>query len=65
MVAWDQRAGLRWFGEHVTLQIDSQDITAKDNYKTSMTTKLQHRHVKQGKTKQEGKQNHTAQYNSE
>jgi hypothetical protein len=45
--------------------MDSQDITAKDNYKTSMTTELQHRHIKQGNTKQEGKQNHRAQYNSE
>jgi hypothetical protein len=65
MVVWGQRARFRWFGEHVTLQIDSQGITAKDNYKTSMTTKLQDCHIKQGNRKQEGKQNHTAQYNSE
>jgi len=25
MVAWGQRAGVRWFGEHVTLHIVSQD----------------------------------------
>jgi len=65
MVAWGQRAELRCFGEHVTLQIDSQAITAKDNYKTSTNTKLQHSHIKQGNTKQEGKQNHTVQYYSE
>lgn len=64
IVAWGQRAGLRRFGEHVTLQIDWQDITATDNYITSRTTKLQHRHIKQGNTKQEGNKNHTVQYNS-
>jgi hypothetical protein len=51
MVAWGQRAGLRWFGGNVTLQIASQDITAKDNYKTSRNTKPQRSHTKQGKHK--------------
>jgi len=48
MMAWGRRAGLRWFGEHVTMQIDWQDITARDNYKTIRTTKLYRRHIKQG-----------------